>query len=711
MRGRPSVSGRHGHYSGPSGPGGPKPPTKFEAGHFVGWDGEGKSASDGSTEYVYLANSEGGELVVEDGIDTATGLATLVREAQRIGPSATHVCFGLSYDANMVLRDVPRRDLRALWTGAKVRIGRRFKVAYRPRKVLWVKDYSRNASVNIWDVFGFFQSSFVQAVEDNLGKADPRLPLIREGKAKRSQFSVSDLPFIRTYTGAEVSALVDLCRNLRDAFHAANLKLRRWDGAGAAAAALLERENVRFHLPSRDRWVKVGNDKVRIPAKNPTPTEVVNAALYAYAGGRIETRLYGYHDGTIYHGDIRAAYPWAMLDLPSLSHGRWAHRGAVLPDEPFSVVKVRWNYSRLGYGWDLLPFAFRSTTGAIYFPRKGTTWAWRPEVEAALRFPDLARHTELLDAWAFVPDDETEHPFSFQRTIYDERRKLKHSKNGAQKALKLGQNSSYGKLAQNVGGTEENPPPYHDLTWAGYITSKTRARLFLAARAAPEGTVTLATDGIYSTEPLHLEPSEELGGWELSTHEAMLIAQSGVYWLRDRWADPDACQECHGPTVAGPFGTVRCVDPVCRETNLVSHFRGFDADSLNPDDILKAWKLKRTSVTATSTRFVTLGRATLTETQFGHVGPCGPLCPPPDAKGRPHGGWRRWVEEDRVLDIRPTGKRMDRNVSPRPRPERGFVPTNPSQPFGETESSPYVLGWAVERGEEASVAQEEASLR
>ena len=106
-------------HGGPSGPSGHKP-TKFEVGRFVGWDGEGATAHEGSCDgtgegcgcphrYVYMANSEGGELVRPDGISTVDALRFLTAEAARIGPDATHVCFGLSYDANMILGDVERK--------------------------------------------------------------------------------------------------------------------------------------------------------------------------------------------------------------------------------------------------------------------------------------------------------------------------------------------------------------------------------------------------------------------------------------------------------------------------------------------------------------------------------------------------------------------------------------------------------------------------
>lgn len=677
----------HGGPSGPSGKGGPKPPTKFEAGRFVAWDGEGITFHDRECrqpkhggcgcrhEYAYLAHSGGRDLVRPNGMSTREAFTFLTSEAKTLDPASTHVCYGLSYDANMMLRDLSLDDLKRVWAGERVRLYRRFKVAYRPRKSFWVKDYATGSSITLWDPFGFYQSSFVKAIVDNLGPDYGDLPLIREGKKRRSSFSVEELPFIRRYTGAELTALVALMGRLRESFISADLKLRRWDGAGAVAAALMEREGVKGHLAL-------------------TPDEVQAAALYAYAGGRIETLRFGFHDGLIHHADIRSAYPFAMLGMPSLKHGRWAKVEGMPTPGSFAVVKVRWEYARLGDRRTVFPFAFRTTHGAIYFPRRGTTWAWLPEVEAALSLDDYRRGVEVLEAWEFKPSDDRERPFAWVGRLYKERERMKREKNPAQKALKLGLNSSYGKLAQNV-GARHGPdgvlrlPPFHQLEYAGYVTSLTRSRLFLAAAEAGEGCITLATDGIYSTEPMPwLDTTDRLGGWEAATHEAMLIAQSGVYFLRDRF-DGERCPKCGGPFEPISFGCVRCREETCRWSNLVEHYRGFDEDTLDPDRILGAWRQGKTSLDAASTRFLTIGRSVQSVHSFAR--------------------WRRWVEEPRTLDIHATGKRDDR-IDParwgrKNSPARRLLPTDAADP-DETESHPYLLAWALTEGEESRAALE-----
>ena len=90
-------------------------------------------------------------------------------------------------------------------------------------------------------------------------------------------------------------------------------------------------------------------------------------------------------------------------------------------------------------------------------------------------------------------------PFAFVPDLYNLRRKWKQLKIGAEKVLKFTINSFYGKLAQSIGGSEEHKPPYHNIGWAGYITSEIRAQMFNAIMQAPDKIISITIDGIYST--------------------------------------------------------------------------------------------------------------------------------------------------------------------------------------------------------------------
>jgi len=175
----------------------------------------------------------------------------------------------------------------------------------------------------------------------------------------------------------------------------------------------------------------------------------------------------------------------------------------------------------------------------------------------------------------------------------------------ASESLKLGLNSIYGKLVQQAGYREGRIPTYHQLLWGGQITATTRAILFDAAMQSPKDVISFATDAVFTTRPLDLYTSGELGDWSLDIFEGITIIQAGVYFL-DKGEGWD------------------------------EKFRGFDKGSLQREEIIKCWK-EGSDYEARLTRFIGLGSA-LMAIDFS--------C------------WRTWRTDSRKLDIRPTGKRI-----------------------------------------------------
>jgi hypothetical protein len=236
--------------------------------------------------------------------------------------------------------------------------------------------------------------------------------------------------------------------------------------------------------------------------------------------------------------------------------GSWRYVKNVTPDQIMSAglalvhfrVKKLSGRARTDLAWGPLPF--RDDKGSIAYGTNFTGWAWGPEILSALAgWPDIV---EIGGAWVY--DLQCEHqPFSFLPLVYRER--LKWGKEGAGKALKLGMNASYGKTAQSVG----DDPPFQSWIWAGMTTAVTRGLLNDAICSADDrwNVLTLATDGIYATEPLKLwhrksaactcddpeklgaPPSDTgtsdlpkpLGGWEhKSIPEGVFVAKPGLYW-------------------------------------------------------------------------------------------------------------------------------------------------------------------------------------
>lgn len=659
---------RHGHYSGPSG----YHARKFDRASVVAWDGEGFRKPDGSRFYGLLMSSVGVRLENPDGIRTLDALECLSATAARSGRYAYHVGFGISYDVNMMLGDAPRAKVQRIADGERTLLGGRFVVRYTPAKSLWVKDRRTSTSMTLYDTYGFHQVSFVRAVEKMLGAGDRRLNIVRAGKERREDFTWADLSDVKRYTAMELELTVEMTMRVVEGLRRAGLQPSRLDGAGAVAAAMLKKYGVRAYM-------------------GVTPDDIHTASCYAYAGGRTEMPRVGYHLDGGWRSDMRSAYPTICQELPCLAHGRWRHR----PDGdfrfPFALACATWDYSDYGYadGW-LFPFPLRSERGAIYYPAVGKNWVWRPELDAARRVRRFADDERLnvIDGWEWEPAC-AHRPFAFIPDVYAERRRLKGAGDSTEMAYKLGLNSLYGKTAQHVGGTVDAPPPYHQLEWAGYITSATRARLFTAALKMGRGSVvSMMTDGILTTKPVegHLDApvGPNLGEWEVEPFSRLVSAQSGVYFFTVGDFE-SSCPKCGTDTVETPMRGWRCPSPLCRATNYTAHFRGFNPNAIDPDEILATWARMETEVPTVVRHFYTMRECLRSDGQWTR--------------------WRTWADVPRVLDAHATGKRTDVLGPPEwnknRNPSMGLMDTFPTDPMC-AESWPYVLPWDVPTTDEDS---------
>lgn len=535
---------------------------------FVMWDGEGITYEQGKPQsYVLFGSSLGHEISARE-LHTVDCL-TLIIEAEQDCPHALHVGFAFKYDAEMILRDLTLRHWHVLKRTGSVRY-RGFHVTYHPGRVFRVtrKIDGQRYTATIYDVWGFFQSSFSKALrawldDDEVAEIDR----IDTGKAARGTFTYEQLDtFIRPYWQAELRLGVLLCNRLRERMVTADLCPREWHGAGALATTLYRRHNTREHLArtERDR-----HDKDKDVAE--LPKEVNDAARYAYAGGRFELFKLGHTERTVYQYDINSAYPSAIAQLPSLRNAQWTHHVSPTFDHRvFAVWRIEYD------GWSLEqvskpgPLFQRDRHGRVSYPHNVSGWYWTPEATIVCQSP----HTYIAECWVLEHNDE--YPFLWVDELYRERKRRKANGDPSEKAQKLALNSLYGKQAQRLGYRQgEALPRFHQLEWAGWVTSMTRAKLYAAMRQAGRGLIAVETDAVFSLTPLDVDVSAELGAWDMTVHTWLTYLQSGTYWSD------------HG-----------------------AKYRGFDHDSISHDDAMR-W-LRRGDWTqpleGTTTRFVGAGR-------------------------------------------------------------------------------------------------------
>lgn len=631
--------------------------SKFQRGQFIGWDGEGvgtdvrtesvlnngapRSVTVESQAYVLLANSIGNHIYDANGISTIDAFEFLLSEAQA-HPNAIHVLYGGTYDCEMILKDLSAWQLRNLNDGEFVRFGD-YKIQYRPQHSLFIcrdrPEHLPRHSVTIFDVIGFFQSSFVDAIEKwcpNHADHD----LIVEGKAGRGQFKSENKQFLIDYNAAELRAFLDLMSRFHAAVKDTDYVLSRWDGAGALAAAMMRKHDVHRHMARRIACTNGIEHEVET-----VPSVVRDASLRAMAGGRIECLKIGNHQEPLWHGDINSAYPASLGEVPSLEGGAWiVHHSEPSELQRYALYHVTWD---LADGQPLYPFFFRDPNGRISFPPNGEGWYWGPEVITAC---DHNRTGIAIHDWIeFIPVRH-DRPFAFVSDEADRRLRYRHDGNAAEKPIKLGINSLYGKTAQQKGGrfTADGRlllPRYYQPEWAGYVTACCRAEVYDAAMHDPEAVITIATDGIYATRPLPVTSGDGLGEWKTDNPAWMISVQSGVYFV-DQDGEPHAC------------------------------YRGFDASSITPTRVLSGWRAGNRILECTTLRFVTLGAA---------------------LKSRnPESTWRTWRHGPRNLRLDGHGtKRTQLSLRQLPAASKRLVATRPiPNPFTDECSHPTGVAWS-----------------
>jgi hypothetical protein len=508
--------------------------------------------------------------------------------------SAVFVMFSFGYDITQILKHLPyekaweiekretyadrkeeRRRIahsRVLWKGYAISYvkGKSFDVwrLADPEEPYEGKKLHTSAHIRIYDVFGFFQSSFsavVKSMVDSGRAAREEADFIAEMKDRRDQFEKEDIEQIKAYTTLELRLLTRMMGDLRNGFEETGLHLRHWHGAGAAASALIESQKLKM---------RYGPD---IAASNISPQQT--AAHHAYYGGRIELMKQGYvEDRALHVLDLASAYPAAMVEFPSLAGGDWVRkfgtefrkdslselRAALEAASSLSMFKIRFQFptyeryhsdARKAVLIPFYPLPYRNKRGGILFPASGYGWYTRDDVLAAIawleRFvPDYPRRRnkhhqmtalEIEEAWIFKPGHEgqaNDGPFDFVRDLFVQRRTIKEEADRAgrydirEKAIKLSLNSIYGKLAQSVGGDGDAPSvanPYY----AAATTAYCRRRLIEAALIDPHAIVFFATDGIVSTSPLNglarvrkHGDVVDLGDWEHFEADMSISAES-----------------------------------------------------------------------------------------------------------------------------------------------------------------------------------------
>jgi hypothetical protein len=492
---------------------------------FVAWDGEGVNNEDpesGDHPYSLFGSSLGWRVKAYN-LSTLDCLSLMI-ETERACPEAIHFGFAFGYDVNMILKDLPITQLKALKRYNQTRF-MGYDIEYIPRKWLRVgygHKGKQRTSIQLFDVFSFFNAGLGSVLRKyNIGSPE-QLARIDAGKGERPNFSFDDITSsIEPYWETELVLMVSLMEEFRRILHNAGFFINSWHGPGAIASYLLRKHDAEQFMD---------------PSSSP---EILEAARYSYFGGRFEPLVAGYYDGTVYSADINSAYPYSYSRLPSLSNGKWNHclgRGENPAEVRLGMYKIRYSAP---YSSKAMPLPHRSASGSVSFPN--ATEGWYHAAEAAMVYSDP--YAEFLESWIY--EDDGTFPYAWVEDIYEQRLEMQRIGDPTQLALKLGPNSIYGQVAQRAGWEKRGgPPKWHQLELAGGITSECRSMVYSVARQAGKSLVSIDTDGVLSLSPFRSLPNgagNRLGQWKTTEYTGVLYIQNGIYWLRDAegvWLPP-----------------------------------------------------------------------------------------------------------------------------------------------------------------------------
>lgn len=495
---------------------------------FTGCDGEGCGTDEAGRQLYMLFRMGERELFTGSRLQSREILDFICNHP----PGEILVGFAFGYDVTMILRDLPVKQQQKLFLPKVFGEGhspfvwyKEFDIDYLPKQYFRVRRVRierdlqtgeqrrvviKGSTRTIYETFGFFQKSFVKVIHEFGSGSDQERERVTVNKLRRDSFdSIGDEE--RAYCELECKMLAETMEKLRGYCSAAGIYPSSWNGAGKLAGSLH-----RLHETIQSKAVREA-----------VPTGVRDFANMGYYGGRFEITRIGAIAQEVYEYDIRSAYPATMRGLPCLVHGTWKQATAqeLRRHKGLYIATCSFKASDKGDFGQLGGLPVRSKEGHLYWPLQGAGVYWSVEIESAR---NLGFDVRFVSGWIFSTTCSCR-PFDWIEPLFDYRRSI--GSQGPGYPIKLGINSLYGLLAQRKGNGR-----FVNMVWAGLITASVRAMMNDTIALNPGRIVMIATDAIYSLDPLDkmgLNIGEKLGQWEKTILPSLFIVQPGLYWSPD----------------------------------------------------------------------------------------------------------------------------------------------------------------------------------
>lgn len=291
-----------------------------------------------------------------------------------------------------------------------------------------------------------------------------------------------------------------LSERLNDALIENEIHLSRYHGCGSIASYILSRSKAKsdFHNYRHRRQMA---------------PELWKAANQAYYSGRVEQFKIGTLTD-VKEYDINSAYANAIRYLPTFLRKPYFKREWTA--SPFSVWYIDYDFTSISPYFGFLPN--RNAGNTVTYPLKGSGYFWQPEIVFLLQHYPQCIDIKYGFATDYEPAPFTEH---IER-MYDLRKDLQDRKHPLQKVVGLSLSAIYGKFKQEKSH-------FHNLFYAGFITSFVRMQLLNVTRQNESNIICFQTDAIHSDSYLLAPLSSGLGEYKEKQFAKVTYLDNGVY--------------------------------------------------------------------------------------------------------------------------------------------------------------------------------------
>ncbi len=434
----------------------------------------------------------------------------------------SYLAWNADYDIQAILRFLPTAALEIL--GLTTRITYRgIKLRYVPGKYLEIRGSDprtrKPALARVCDLMTFYGGGLERAAVRFLGP--DRVKLLPEWMEEYRNTGRMDLAVkidrqaVIDYCVADAALVEDLGEKMGEAVERIGLKFDRPVSPAALArqywgSKLVGREPRRLSIPYRE----------------------------AYRGGRMEVTRRGMISG-VQSWDIHSAYPSVLANYP-------APKDCVSIDtekdlRPDATFAVAWCDIKLPAGARAYPIAAMTPGGMLFYPW-GYWSAWLDAETIRVTRRLFGDSSVIVRAICQHVQTSDSRPFAKMAELFEARKdptlKL---------AVKLVTNSTYGLLAETLGGWRPAKRITTQVHWAGggawervtrsgrganlilaaHITAKIRARII--EETWDSGVYSYATDGVLCESPPQGPQGAALGDWGHDGSGDALIVGSGLY--------------------------------------------------------------------------------------------------------------------------------------------------------------------------------------